>query len=268
MLYKKVPLDPRDENTFLEVFVPEARKNFTRSAILVIPGGGYNMICHDREGEPVAQAFLPYGYSAFVLHYSVHKGTFPLQLIQASMAMKHIRDHAEEYHIDPDRVFAVGFSAGGHLAATLGTMWNRKDIYEAVDMPFGYNKPTGVMLIYPPISASLHTESFQYLHMTKTPTPEQCAETSVENAVGPHACPVFILHTADDAVVDVRNSLLLADRLSQHKIPYEMHIYPSAPHGICLGNAITSEGVPGWDNPNIARWVEMAASWAKDVAGK
>lgn len=266
MLYKKIPLDPRDENAFLEVFVPEDRKNLVRSAILVIPGGGYNMVCADREGEPAALAFLPYGYSAFVLHYSVHKEPFPLQLIQASMAIKHIRDHAEEYHIDPARVFAVGFSAGGHLAATLCAMWNLPEIYEAVPMPEGYNKPTGTMLIYPVITSEFWQHTFQYLHMTETPTQEQCEKTSVDRFVGSHCCPAFLLHTVDDAVVDVRNSLRMADALSRHGIPYEMHIYPSAPHGICLGNPITSEGVPGWDNPRIAQWVQMAAAWAEEVA--
>jgi len=93
-----------------------------------------------------------YGYNAFVLHYSVSSNSdkiFPSQLIQASMAMKHIKDHAEEYNIDPGKVFVTGFSAGGHLTASLGIMWNKKEIYDAIDMPYGYNKPTGIMPIYP-----------------------------------------------------------------------------------------------------------------------
>ena len=102
MIYKKIQLDNNDENVYLEIYVADALPGFTRNAILVIPGGGYGAVCSDREGEPIAMAFLPYGYNSFVLHYSVSSNsdkTFPTQLIQASMAMKHIRDHAEEYNI-------------------------------------------------------------------------------------------------------------------------------------------------------------------------
>ena len=117
MIYKKIQLDNNDENVYLEIYVADALPGFTRNAILVIPGGGYGAVCSDREGEPIAMAFLPYGYNSFVLHYSVSSNsdkTFPTQLIQASMAMKHIRDHAEEYNIDPKKVFVTGFSSGGH----------------------------------------------------------------------------------------------------------------------------------------------------------
>ena len=123
MIFKKIQLDKDDENIYLEAYIADKTEGFTRNAILVIPGGGYGSVCSDREGEPIAMAFMPYGYNAFVLHYSVasvNKRTFPSQLIEASKAMKHIKDNAKEYNIDPERVFVTGFSAGGHLAATLG----------------------------------------------------------------------------------------------------------------------------------------------------
>ena len=130
MLYKKIPLDDNDDQEYLEVYAADKVKGFVRNAILVLPGGGYAGVCNEREGEPIAMAFMPYGYNAFVLHYSVGKKPFPIQLIQASKAIKHIRDNAELYNINPDKVFIVGFSAGGHLAATLGTMWDKKEIYD------------------------------------------------------------------------------------------------------------------------------------------
>lgn len=265
MLYEKIQLDEKDENAFLEVYVADKVGDYVRSAILVIPGGGYGMVCSEREGEPVAMAFIPYGYNAFVLHYSVKKAPFPLHLIQASKAMKHIKDNAERYNINPDRVFVAGFSAGGHLAASLGTMWNKKEIYEELDMPEGYNKPTGMMLIYPVISggAVSHANSFKNLLCTQEPSEQQLAEVSIENCIDKNSSPAYIVHTSNDATVDVRNSLVLADKLASQKIEFEMHIYPDAPHGIALANEITKCGNEKWCDSSMAGWVKNAVMWAE-----
>ena len=136
MIYERILMDKNDENAYLDCYVADKKENYTRKAILIIPGGGYGMVS-DREGEPIAMAFMPYGYNAFVLNYSCKKFPFPTHLIQASKAMKHIKDNAEEYGIDAENVFVVGFSAGGHLAGSLATMWNNEEIYKEIDMPFG-----------------------------------------------------------------------------------------------------------------------------------
>ncbi|MBE7024731.1 MAG: alpha/beta hydrolase, partial [Ruminococcaceae bacterium] len=265
MLYEKIPLDKEDADAFLEIYVADTVGDFVRDAILVIPGGGYGTVCAEREGEPIAMAFLPYGYNAFVLHYSVRKKPFPAHLIQASRAMKHIRDNAEKYNIDPRRVFTVGFSAGGHLAASLGTMWDRKEIYAAIDMPFGYNKPDGMMLIYPVISATFHLGSFKNLLMEDGDDAEKLKMCSIENCVSENASPAYIVHTANDQVVDVRSSLVLANAMAEKGIKFEMHIYPDAPHGVALGNQITKCGVEKWANPSIAKWIHQAVAWAEGL---
>lgn len=268
MIYKKVYLDENDKDVFLECYIADKVDWFTRKAILVIPGGGYGCVCSDREGEPIAQAFMPYGYNAFVLHYSVQKGIFPKQLIEASWAMKHIKDNAKEYGIDAEKVFAVGFSAGGHLTATLGVLWNNPDIYKAVDMPLGYNKPAGVMLIYPVISGNKeygHMGSFQNLFMKEEPAPEELDMVSVEKLADETSAPMFIMHTSNDQVVDVRNSLVLAEKLASEGVKFELHIYPDAPHGVALGNEITSIKNPKYENAQIAKWVEQAAAWADNL---
>ena len=253
-----------DDSAFLEVYVADATKDFTRKAILVIPGGGYSGVCSDREGEPIGMAFMPYGYNAFVLHYSVKEKPFPHHLIQSSRAIKHIRENAEEYNIDPEKVFAVGFSAGGHLAGSLGTMWHKDEIYEAVDMPYGYNKPNGVMLIYPVITGlgRTHKGSFINLLMTENPTEEQLKAVSIENNVDEKSSPMYIIHTSNDDAVNVRNSLVLAEALAKQDIKFELHIYPDAPHGVALGNKITSGGWDKYENNAISKWVENAAIWA------
>lgn len=267
MIYKKIYLDENDKDVFLECFIADKVGDFVRNAILVIPGGGYGDVCSDREGEPIAMAFMPYGYNAFVLHYSVGKKPFPKQLIEASAAMKHIKDNSQEYNVNPEKVFAVGFSAGGHLAASLGVFWNNPEIYKAISMPVGYNKPCGMMLIYPVISGKdfRHEGSFQNLLMKENPTEEELAEVSIENFADKTSSPAFIVHTSNDEAVPVRNSLALADKLAREGVKFELHIYPDAPHGIALGNKITDVGVEKFNNPQIAKWVENAAAWAESL---
>ena len=272
MLFEKVSLWPGTDDVYLETYVADRLPNFTRKAILVIPGGGYGGVCSDREGEPIAMAFMPHGYNAFVLHYSVARSrTFPDQLIEASAAMKHIRDNAERYNIDPEKVFVIGFSAGGHLAGSLGVLWHKKGIYEALPMPEGYNKPTGMMLIYPVISgdpAISHPGSFCNLFGTDTPTNEQLAEASLERHVDERSVPVFLMHTANDQVVPIENSLRMAMAYRKAGRIFELHVYPDAPHGIALSNPITAGCFgdnPRTKNPHYATWVENAVRWADQL---
>ena len=258
-----------DSESYIDAYISDKIDGFTRDAILVIPGGGYGCVCSDREGEPIAQAFIPYGYNAFVLHYSVGEGKhFPLQLIQASLAMKNIRDNADEYNINPDRVFAVGFSAGGHLAASLGILWDNDEVNKKINMPFGYNKPTGIMPIYPVITADKsfwHEGSFENLLGKENLTEENRLSVSLEKHVSEKSSPAYIVHTSNDQVVNVKNSLALAQAYADAGLMFEMHIYPDAPHGSALGNEITAGDVEKFNNPCIAKWVENAAAWAKQI---
>ncbi len=267
MIIKRISLNESRDDVYLDAYIADKTLNFKRKAILVIPGGGYSEVCFDREGEPVAQAFIPYGYNAFVLTYSVRRtARFPEQLIEASRAMKHIRDNAEEYGIDPEKVFVTGFSAGGHLCAALGTMWHIPAIYEAIDMEFGYNRPTGIMPIYPVISgvdAARHFGSFKNMLCTSEPTEAELISVSIEKNVDEHAVPAFIMHTSNDEIVSVRNSLLLAEAYNAVGKQFELHIYPDAPHGIATANAITSRGRCEWEKPEIAKWVAQATAWAE-----
>lgn len=282
MICKKIQLSETDENVFLEACIADKVGDFVRKAILVIPGGGYGEICSEREGEPIGMAFMPYGYNYFVLHYSVNRAKkFPSQLIEAAMAIKHIKDNAEEYGIDPEQVFVTGFSAGGHLCACCGTMWNKKEIYDKIDMPYGYNKPRGIMPIYPVVSSAVSEEktgemskslgkkigkTFMNLLCSDDPSVEELQSCSVERFVTPESSPAFIVHTSTDEVVNVNNSLLLAQAYAAANVKFELHIYPDAPHGMALGNKITKCGVEKWCNEALAKWVEQAAFWADNVS--
>jgi acetyl esterase/lipase len=183
--------------------------------------------------------------------------------MQATKAIKHIKDNADEYGIDPENVFAVGFSAGGHLAASLGTMWKLPEIYNEIDMPYGYNKPKGVMLIYPVISS--HLGSFKNLLATAEPTEEMIAKVSIDKRVDTDSSPAFIMHTANDQTVNVSNALDVAAAYSKAGVPFELHIYPDAPHGVALGNKITMGSHPKYENAAIAEWIRHAAVWADNI---
>ena len=174
MLHKTIYLRQDDADIKLTTYIADERR-VLRDAILVIPGGGYGQICDDREGEPIALAFLAQGLNAFVLHYSIgKKAKFPRPLVDASLAMQHIREHAEEYGIDPRRVFAVGFSAGGHLCASLGSLWNSDMLKEALpEMPYGINRPTGTILCYAVLSATVATHPGSFYNILGTTTPSE-----------------------------------------------------------------------------------------------
>ena len=233
-----------------------------RPALLIIPGGGYR-ICAYCEGEPYALEFCAKGYNCFVLGYSVMGAArFPSQLIEASLAMKFIRDNAEKYKTDKDRVFVIGSSAGGHLAAMLGTMWNDKLVTDAIDMPKGYNRPTGMLLCYPVITSDrkyAHEDSFRKLLGNENLNDDAMRKkVSIERAVTKKTVPAFIWHTRTDSGVPVMNSLLLAESLAKKNIPYELHIYPSGGHGmsLCQKNL-------GSENDYNHDWVRCATHWMR-----
>ncbi|MFR2458052.1 MAG: alpha/beta hydrolase, partial [Christensenellales bacterium] len=214
-------------------------------------------------------SYLTKGINAFVLHYSVGSEiNDPLDpLTEASLAMLHIRANAQKYNIDPARVFAVGFSAGGHLAGSLGTLWNDAELQERLPEAGDGNRPTGVVLCYPVISSSNigHIGSFSNLLRSQTPDAAALERFSLEKHVGAHTSPAFIMHTYDDGLVPVENSLLMAQAYAQAHRPFEMHIYPHGPHGIALANKVTWGGNPDMVCPAAARWVSDSVEWMKTV---
>ena len=266
MRTEKIMLPDEENDAYLDAYIATPVKGFKRKALLIMPGGAYACVCDDREGEPVAQAFIPYGYQAFVLHYHVsRKKTFPIQLIQAAKAIKHIKDNSEKYGIDPEQLFVVGFSAGGHLAASTGILWKHPAIYEQIDMPYGYNKPKGIMLLYPVISEKYKCASFRHLWLTSDVSREQLRQVSLDYHVDGDSAPAFIVHGVNDGIIDVRNSLTLADAYTRAGLSYEMHIFPNAPHGISLGNDITAQGNLKLKNATVSEWVRLAAAWAESL---
>lgn len=266
MIHETIHLCADDENVTLKTYLYDTRKAKS-DAVLVIPGGGYSAVCADREGENVAMALSVEGFRTFVLNYSVkEKAKFPRPLVEASLAMAHIRAHAEEYKVDPDRIFVLGFSAGGHLAGSLGTMWHKECVWKAAGLEYGENRPAGMILCYPVLCYfdKTHLGTFHNLLATTEPTEEQINEWSVERNVDERTCPAFLWHTSDDPAVNILNNVYMQQALAENKIPFEAHIYPHGPHGMALANDITAANA-NMIRPNIAEWPRLAANWMRSI---
>ena len=267
MIHETIRLCADDENVTLKTYLYDTRKKQS-DAVLVIPGGGYTMVCHDREGEDVALALSNLGFRAFVLNYSTkEKAKFPRPLIEASLAMAHIRENAEKYGVNPERVFVLGFSAGGHLAGSLGTMWHKECVWKEAGLAYGVNRPTGMILCYPVLCYfdKTHKGTFNTLFGTETPTEEQINEWSVERNVDERTCPTFLWHTSTDKAVNILNNVYMQQALAENGIPFEAHIFPHGPHGMALANEITASTAAMIDD-RIAEWPRLAAGWMKSLS--
>ena len=256
--------DPRVTlTTYLHEDSPELRMG-SRPALIVFPGGGLAFLS-EREAEPVALEFFARGCNVFILRYSISEfGHFPLPLLDASLAVAHIRRNAEEYHIDPRRVYTVGFSAGGYVSAMLGVRWHEDFIREELDLDYGENRPDGMILAYPVITAGefAHRGTINISAGEDTDGLDMY-EHSLEVLVTEKTPPTFLWHTADDGAVPVENSLLFATALSAYNIPFELHIYPHGPHGMSLATRETSCGNRGLESARISEWTRLAAEWMR-----
>jgi len=239
-----------------------------RRAMIVCPGGGYGFLS-DREDEVVALAWLAEGFQAFVLHYGIgeHAQNFE-PLIEACLAIRHVREHAGEYNVDPDHIFITGFSAGGHAAAAAGVLWDHEAVRAAFgNVPTRMGRPDGILPCYPVISAGefAHRESFLQLAGRRSTRDEQM-NFSLENFVDETTPPAFLWHTSDDNCVPIQNSLLFAAALAEHHIPFELHVYPHGAHGLSLCDERTWAGNPAMLNGVAKGWFDLAVRWAKELA--
>lgn len=269
MTYETIRLLPFEQATLTPIcVVPTGDLVFPpRRAVIVCPGGGYRALSA-REAEPIAMQFLARGYQTFILRYTVGEGAkdyAPLK--QIALAIKYVRDNAEKYCVDPQYVFTCGFSAGGHLAASAGVLWNSPALAEILaDRPEGYCRPTGMILSYPVVTAGplAHQGSVHNLCGTTEPTDAQRDLFSLEKHVDATTPPAFIWHTFTDKTVPVQNSLMLAAAMRDAGVPFELHIYPEGVHGLSLCNEWTSIGKAANIVPHAQGWIEQALCWLRD----
>jgi len=232
------------------------------AAVLIAPGGGYRWVVVDKEGYEMARWLTARGFTAFVLFYRLPGEGWAsgpdTPLIDAQRAMRLIRHRAADYAIDPERVSAMGFSAGGHVCASLSTRF-AVPVYAPVDAADRLSaRPLCAAPIYPVISmdpAIAHAGSRRLL-LGERPSPGQETAWSPDQTVPADAPPHFLLHAEDDASVPVDNTLRLRAALTARKVPVETHLFAAGGHGFGLRKAV---GKP------VEVWPELWRSWAATV---
>ena len=232
-----------------------------RPALIICPGGGYGFTS-DREAEPIALQFLSMGFQCFVLRYSVKGQTvFPGALMELAASTALVRSRAEEWHIDPRRIVVMGFSAGGHLAASLGVFWKQDFLLEPLDRKSEEIRPNGMILAYPVITAGKFAHRDSFVNLLGDRYEEQIGLVSLENQVSPDTPPTFLWHMWDDRFVPVENSLLLAGALRRNGVPLEMHILPRGDHGLALASAETNS-----ETESVKDWPIWAERWIRTLS--
>ena len=251
---------PDSKEATLEGYILDCEITFgqetKRPAVLVCPGGGY-VYCSPREGEPVALAYASKGIHAFVLRYSTKfnaAGFQPLQ--EVSWAIGYIREHAQEWNIDPEKIAVCGFSAGGHLALSSGLL--------------AENKPNAMILGYPAVQIpNLPGADYLLKVLTgkQTVTDQDSKDLSLVDKITKEAPPVFLVATAEDYLTSF-GALPVVNRYSQLGLPYEAHIFQHGPHGYSTADVAAANGSEGLVNDSVAHWLQLSVDWMMRIFGK
>ena len=240
-------------------FAPDRK----RPMVLICPGGAY-AYTSEREAEPVALWYLGKGYHAAILYYSCAGAQFPTALCQLAQAVSMIRGNSGEWGVDPERIIVCGFSAGGHLALSLGTFWNRDFVAGALKKPAESLKPDGLILAYPVVTSGeyRHDGSIRNLLGSRYGDSGAMNLVSLEKQVSSDVPPVFVWTTNEDAGVPAENSLMLAMALRKAGVSVELHMYPRGAHGLSLANEeLNPAGAP----EEAADWINLSERWLRKL---
>ncbi|MBO4326307.1 MAG: alpha/beta hydrolase [Clostridia bacterium] len=277
-MYTERKLLSEDGRYFVDIYVqnesPEIVLSHLRPMVVVLPGGGY-MFTSDREAEPVALAYLAAGFNAAVVRYRIREdAAWPNPQIDVSEALKYIRANAKRFITDPDKIALCGFSAGGHLAASMGVHWDDEQIQKSSGCANGENRPNALILGYPVINdyRLFHDPNSMGTMLRDCKGGEEYEKLfgyiSCENFVRAGITPpTFIFSTWNDAVVPISNSLAFAKALNSENIPAEIHIFQSGAHGLSLADFRTY-CVPENLNKDAYKWVKLSSEWLWNLFGR
>lgn len=257
---EEIKIHPEFDTLAFKVSVPTISahippKNIANgTAVIIFPGGGYHTLLMKREGSDIARAFNKLGVAAFVVKYrlpddrsNVDKSIAPLQ--DAQQAIKVVRERAAEWNIDPKKVGVIGFSAGGHLAATVGTHFDKDYIPNVEKTSL---RPDYMILVYPVISfddSIGHSGSRQNLIGKELPK-DKIALLSNENHISKNTPPTFLIHSGTDVVVPVANSVVFYNNMIKNGASAEMHLYSKGEHGFLT-------------YPSFDEWFSRCVNWLK-----
>jgi len=240
----------------LTIYLPKG-ENATKTGVVVAPGGGYQHLAMEKEGEQYALWLNARGVAAFVLKYRLGpKYHYPVELEDAQRAIRMVRANAAEYGVDPDRIGMWGSSAGGHLTATAGTKYDAGNPQATDPVDRVSSRPEFLILAYPVITFEApyaHTGSRKYL-LGDDPDPALVASLSAETQVTGDTPPTFLFATTDDRTVPVMNSVMFYEALVKAGVPVEMHLFQHGAHG--AGLAAT--------NPQLSVWPDLLIKWMRE----
>ncbi|MDG2234937.1 MAG: alpha/beta hydrolase [Flavobacteriaceae bacterium] len=250
------------QNPSIEIYLP-SKSIRTGKAVVIFPGGGYRFLAYDWEGTDFAKALNASGIAAFVLKYRLPTSESiidpkwaPLQ--DAQRAIRLVRFHAKKWSVDPTKVGIMGFSAGGHLASTLGTHYDRETLVHSKDTIDRFNaRPDFMALIYPVITFDkkhYHGGSKNNL-IGPNASADLVDKFSNDLNVNPNTPPAFLVHSADDKAVPIANSLLFYNALIKNGVSAEMHLYPKGGHGYALARGKGS----------LKDWPQLLFNWIHEL---
>lgn len=242
----------------------EIDEDRTRPMVIICPGGGYRFVS-EREAEPVAIQMNAMGFHACILRYSVYPAKFPTALSQLAKSVAVVREHAKEWKVRPDRIVVAGFSAGGHLAVSLGTLWQEKFLEDYLKLPKENYRPNGMILSYPVISSGMYAHRDSFIALLQDRYEELVDKMSLENQVTEYTPPAFIWHTFEDTCVPIENTLMFTEAMNRKKIPFELHIYQRGGHGLSLANEETRSRNDILIQPECQNWITMAGTWLRNL---
>jgi acetyl esterase/lipase len=271
MIHEKINYDP-DGRVCLETYINDDRYRqkgadpVKKPAIIIMPGGAYQVHAPN-EGEPVALTFLEKGFRTFVLKYSLMEhASFPELLHEACWAVYTVRQNAEKWNIDPDKIAVMGFSAGASLAMILATNWHRPEYSAKIGATPQDVKPNAVVSSYGMMEQPDEVPDF-VLKNAPAIVEQNPPEFSPIDFIGPEMPPVFLWHTRIDRLVPPSQALKLAMKLDDQGIPYEAHIFDGGRHSLSVCNELSHTDSLGSmilkDNENVRKWVDMCSSWLK-----
>lgn len=294
MLVQKLNLYPERQDVTLTAYIlddsPEMLNGKKRPAVLICPGGAY-LNLSDREGEPVAMKFLSMGYHAFVLRYSVYgEGVrenydlekplppkahcqYPRPMQEIGMAMLLIGKHSAEWLVDMEKIALCGFSAGAHNAAMYANSWHGDLISGALKADPKLLRPAASILCYtvgdyrimekavkPGFLEAFYGQSNTAYTGTPWPGPEMMQEISPARHVNDLTPPTFLWATAQDSLVPVQNTLVMAQALADQGIPFEVHVFEEGEHGMSLATQASASS-HSQIRPDAGKWADLAGVW-------
>ena len=265
MRFEKIDLPVVNGTVVLKTYVPDAIENLTehllRPAVVVCGGGAYAFVS-PRETEPVALRLAAQGINAYTVEYRTAPTVrYPLPVQDIAAAIAWVRAHAKEDHTDPERISVLGFSAGGHAAASMGVLWHKPELSAPLGLTPEQVRPNAMVLCYPVITGGPKAHRGSFVNATGSEDRTEHEKLSLEKQVTPNAPTTFLWHTWDDEAVPVENSLLMASALKAAGVSCEMHIFQHGHHGLSLCDPTTGGEDTNMLEPDAAQWFPLAVKF-------